>query len=174
MGGGEVARYMSKYGGKGVAKCALISSIAPALRKDGNNADGVDPSVFEGIKQAIEHDRFEFLNAFFGNFYNKDQTKISEAALAASFNVAAGSSYGAMVKCVDAWLEDFRADVKTITVPTLVIHGDSDRIVPAEASGKRIPQFVKHAHVHIIKNAPHGCIWTHATEVNKALLEFVR
>ncbi len=174
MGGGEVARYMSKYNGKGVAKCAFISSIAPALRKDGNNPDGVDPSVFEGIKQGIEQDRFAFLREFFANFYNKDQTKISDAALEASFNVAAGSSYGAMLNCVSAWLEDFRPDVKTITVPTLVVHGDADRIVPAEASGKRMPQFVKHAHVHIIKNAPHGCTWTHATEVNKALLEFVR
>ena len=174
MGGGEVARYMNKHHGKGVAKCAFIASIAPALRKDGNNPDGVDPSAFEGIKRGIEHDRFAFLSEFFGNFYNKDQTKISDAALAASFNVAAGSAYGAMLNCVDAWLEDFRPDVKTITVPTLVIHGDSDRIIPAEVSAKRMPQFVKHADVHIIKDAPHGCTWTHATEVNKALLEFVR
>jgi non-heme chloroperoxidase len=99
---------------------------------------------------------------------------MSNDAVQANWNVAAASSYGAMLKCVDAWLEDFRPDVKTITVPTLVIHGDSDRIVPAEASGKRMPQFVKQAHVHVIKNAPHGCIWTHATDVNKALLEFVR
>ena len=174
MGGGEVARYMSKYNGKGVAKCAFISSIAPALRKDGNNPEGVDPSVFEGMKQAIERDRFAFLRELFVNFYNKDQTKISDAALDASFNVAASSSYGAMLKCIDAWLEDFRPDVKTITVPTLVIHGDADRIVPAEAGGKRMPQLVKQAHLHMIKGAPHGCIWTHATDVNKALLEFVR
>jgi pimeloyl-ACP methyl ester carboxylesterase len=174
MGGGEVARYMSKYNGKGVAKCGFISSIAPALRKDGNNPDGVDPSVFEGIKQGIEHDRFAFLGEFFDNFFNKDVTKVSELALRNAFNVAAGSSYGAMLKCVDAWLEDFRTDLKSITVPTLVVHGDSDRIVPVDASAKRMPQFVKHAQLHIVKNAPHCCIWTHATEVNKALLEFVR
>jgi pimeloyl-ACP methyl ester carboxylesterase len=174
MGGGEVARYMSKYNGKGVAKCAFISSIAPALRRDGNNPDGVDPAVFEGLKQGIEADRYAFLREFFGNFYNKDVTKISDAALQASWNVAAASSCGAMLKCVDAWLEDFRTDLKSVTVPTLVIHGDSDRIVPAEASGKRMNQFVKQAQIHIVKDAPHGLLWTHATHVNKLLLELVR
>ena len=174
MAGGEVARYMSKYDGKGISKVGFISSIAPALRKDGNNPDGVDPAVFEGLKLGIEKDRYAFLTEFFGNFYNKDKTGISDAALQASWNVAAGSSYGAMLKCVDAWLEDFRGDVKSISVPTLVIHGDSDRIVPAEASGKRMNQYVKQAQIHIVKDAPHGLLWTHSTHVNKMLLEFLR
>ena len=174
MAGGEVARYMGKYNGKNVAKCAFISSIAPALRKDGNNPDGVDPAVFEGLKQGIEADRYSFLTGFLDNFYNKEITKISDEAIRGSWNVAASSSYGAMLKCVDAWLEDFRPDVKQITVPTLVIHGDSDRIVPAEASGKRMNQFVKQAQIHIVKDAPHGLLWTHATHVNKMLLEFLR
>jgi pimeloyl-ACP methyl ester carboxylesterase len=174
MGGGEVARYMSKYNGKGIAKCGFISSIAPALRKDGNNPDGVDPSVFEGIKQGIEADRFAFLSQLFPNFYNQDTTKMSDAAIQASVNLGASASYGAILKCVDAWLEDFRTDLKSVTVPTLVIHGDADRIVPAEAAGKRMTQFVKQAQVHIVKDAPHGLLWTHATHVNKMLLEFVR
>ena len=177
MAGGEVARYMSRYNGKNVAKCAFISSIAPALRKDGNNPDGVDPAVFEGIKGGIEKDRYAFLAEFFKNFFNKKLlggTHISDEAIQANFNVAASSSYGAMLKCVDAWLEDFRTDLKSITQRTLVVHGDSDQIVPAEASGKRMVQFVKQAQTHIIKNAPHGLIWTHATEVNKLLLELVK
>ncbi|MEO8554617.1 MAG: alpha/beta hydrolase [Kofleriaceae bacterium] len=177
MGGGEVARYMGKYDGKGVAKCAFISSIAPALRKDGNNPDGVDPAVFEGIKRGIEGDRYAFLTEFFQNFYNKKLlggTHISAEALQASWNVAAGSSYGAMLKCVDAWLEDFRGDLANVKVPTLVVHGDSDQIVPAEHSGKRMPQFVPQAQVHILKDAPHGLNWTHATELSKLLLEFAR
>jgi non-heme chloroperoxidase len=177
MGGGEVARYMGKYNGKGVSKVAFISSIAPALRKDGNNPDGVDPSVFEGIKGGIEQDRYAFLTEFFQNFFNKKLlggTHISSEALQACWNVAASSSYGAMLKCVDAWLEDFRPDVKQITVPTLVIHGDADQIVPFEASGARMSQFVKQARTHVVKGGPHGLTWTHATEVNKALLEFVR
>ena len=177
MGGGEVARYMGKYAGKNVAKCAFISSIAPALRKDGNNPDGVDPAVFEGMKGQIEKDRYAFLGEFFHMFYNKKLlggTHISNEAIQASFNVAAGSSYQAMLNCVDAWLEDFRPDLKTITVPTLVIHGDDDQVVPFPASGARMPQYVKQAQVYAINGAPHGCLWTHATEVNRALLEFLR
>jgi non-heme chloroperoxidase len=177
MGGGEVARYMGKYNGKGVSRVAFISSIAPALRKDGNNPDGVDPSVFEGIKAGIEQDRYAFLTEFLQNFFNKKLlggSHISSEAVQACWNVAASSSYGAMLKCVDAWLEDFRSDVKQITVPTLVIHGDADQIVPFEASGARISQFVKQARTHVVKGGPHGLTWTHATEVNKALLEFVR
>ena len=177
MGGGEVARYMGKYGGKGVSRVGFISSIAPALRKDGNNPDGVDPAVFEGLKRGIEADRYAFLGEFFHNFFNKKilgGTHISAEAIQACWNVAAGSSATAMLQCVDAWLEDFRPDVKQITVPTLVIHGDADQIVPAPASGQRMPEFIKHAQLHILKDAPHGCTWTHHVEVNKALLGFLR
>ncbi|HEX2688714.1 MAG TPA: alpha/beta hydrolase [Kofleriaceae bacterium] len=177
MGGGEVARYMSRYSGKGIAKCAFVASIAPALRKDGNNPDGVDPAVFEGIKRGIEQDRYAFLTEFLHNFFNKKLlggSHISSDAIQANWNVAANSSYGAMLKCVDAWLEDFRIDLTSITVPTLVVHGDADQIVPADASGKRVAQFVKQAQTHIIKDAPHGLTWTHATELNKLLLEFVK
>jgi non-heme chloroperoxidase len=175
MGGGEVARYMSKYEGKGVARCAFVSAVTPALRKDGDNPDGVDPAVFEGIKGAIEKDRYAFLTEFFANFYNKKLlggSDISSEAVQASWNVAAASSYRAMLMCVDAWLEDLRPDLATIRVPTLVLHGDSDAIVPAEASGKRMATYVKQAQVHIVKDAPHGLNWTHATHLNKLLLEF--
>jgi pimeloyl-ACP methyl ester carboxylesterase len=177
MGGGEVARYMGKYEGKGVAKIAFVASIAPALRKDGNNPDGVDPAVFEGIKHEIEKDRYAFLSSFLPNFYNKKLlggADISDDALRASWNVAAQSSYSAMLRCVDAWLEDFRGDLAKVKVPTLVIHGDKDQIVPLEVSGQRVPQFVKHARLHVVKDGSHGLTWTHATEVSKALLEFVR
>ncbi|HEY4244501.1 MAG TPA: alpha/beta hydrolase [Kofleriaceae bacterium] len=174
MGGGEVARYMGKSGGERVSKIAFISSIAPALRKDGNNPDGVDPSVFEGIKGGIEADRYAFLTQFLKGFFNVGKTDISDDAVRASWNVAAGSSYQAMLNCVDAWLEDFRGDLKTVKVPTLVVHGDSDQIIPLEHSGARMPQYVPQAKLHVVKNAPHGLNWTHATELNKALLEFVR
>jgi pimeloyl-ACP methyl ester carboxylesterase len=178
MGGGEVARYMGKYNDAGrIAKVVFMASIAPALRKDGNNSEGVDPSVFEGIKQGIEADRFAFLETFLGNFYNKKLiggTDISDAAIHASFNVATASSYLAMLDCVDAWLEDFRADVAQVHVPTLVIHGDADQILPIDATGKRTATLIPGAQLHIVGGGPHGLNWTHATEVNKALLTFLK
>jgi non-heme chloroperoxidase len=178
MGGGEVARYMGKYNDASrISKVVFMSSIAPALRKDGNNPEGVDPSVFEGIKQGIEADRFAFLETFLGNFYNKKLiggTDISDAAIHASFNIATTSSYLAMLDCVDAWLEDFRTDVSQIKVPTLVIHGDADQILPIDATGKRTAALIPGAQLHVVEGGPHGLNWTHATEVNKALLTFLK
>jgi non-heme chloroperoxidase len=177
MGGGEVARYMGKYNSGRATKVVFMSSIAPALRKSGDNPEGVDPSVFEGIKQQIEKDRFAFLDEFLKNFYNKKLiggTDISDAAIHASFNVASASSYQAMLDCVDAWLEDFRADIAQIKVPTLVIHGDADQILPIDATGKRTAALIPGAQLHIVAGGPHGLNWTHATEVNKALLTFLK
>jgi pimeloyl-ACP methyl ester carboxylesterase len=177
MGGGEVARYFGKYAEPGrVTKAVFMSSIAPALRHSADNPDGIDPKVFEGIKQAIEADRFAFLDTFLKNFYNKKLvggTDISDAAIHASFNIATASSYHAFLNSVDAWLEDFRADVKRIHVPTLVIHGDSDQILPIEATGKRTAALIPSAQLHVVAGGPHGLNWTHATEVNKVLLEFI-
>jgi non-heme chloroperoxidase len=177
MGGGEVARYFGKYAESGrVTKAVFMSSIAPALRHSGDNPEGIDPKVFEGIKQHIEADRFVFLETFLKNFYNYKllfNTHISDAAIHASFNVAAASNYLAMLNCVDAWLEDFRGDIAQIHVPTLVIHGDSDHILPIEANGKRTAALIPGAQLHIVQGGPHGLNWTHATEVNKALLAFL-
>ena len=178
MGGGEVARYMGKYNDAGrIARVVFMSSVAPALRKDGNNPEGVDPSVFDGIKKQIEADRFAFLEGFLANFYNKKLiggADISDAAIHASFNVASSSSYQAMLNCVDAWLEDFRTDIAQITVPTLVIHGDADQILPIDATGKRTAELIPGAVYHVVEGGPHGLNWTHATEVNKALLTFLK
>lgn len=177
MGGGEVARYMGKYNEGRVTRVCFMSSIAPALRKDGNNPSGVDPSVFEDIKQKIEKDRYAFLDSFLENFYNKKLvggTDISSAAIHASFNVAAASSYQAMLNCVDAWLEDFRPDIAEISVPTLVIHGDADQILPLEATGSRMPALIQGAQLKVISGGPHGLNWTHATEVNHHLLSFLK
>jgi len=177
MGGGEVARYMRKYNDIGrVTKCCFMASIAPALRKSGSNPEGVDPGVFEGIKQGIETDRYTFLEGFLQNFYNADVLPklISQAAIHASFNVGAGSSYQGFLACVDAWLEDFRDDVASIKVPTLVIHGDADRILPIAATGERMPKLIPGAQLHVVKDGPHGLNWTHAAEVNTALLKFLK
>jgi len=177
MGGGEVARYLGKYAQPGrVSKAVFMASIVPALRKSGDNPDGVDPKVFEGIKQAIEADRFAFLDAFLKNFYNKKLvggTDISDEAIHASFNVATASSAYAMLNCVDAWLEDFREDVAQIKIPTLVIHGDADQILPIDATGKRTAALIPGAEYHVVAGGPHGLNWTHATEVNEVLLKFI-
>ena len=176
MGGGEVARYMGKYNDGRVTRCGFISSIAPALRKDGGNPEGVDPAAFEQIKGMIEADRFDQLQNFLKLFYNYGMLShsVSQSKLDADFIVASQSSYNAMLFCVDAWLEDFRDDVRQIKAPTLVIHGDSDKIVPLENSGARIPALVPSAKLHVVKDGPHGLIWTHAAEVNTALLEFLK
>ena len=178
MGGGEVARYFGKYNEAGRAtKAVFMASIVPALRHSADNLEGVDPKVFEGIKQGIEADRFAFLDTFLKNFYNKKLvggTDISDAAIHASFNVAAGSSYQAFLNCVDAWLEDFRGDIAQIKVPTLVIHGDSDQILPIDATGKRTAALIPGAQLHVVAGGPHGLNWTHATEVNATLLRFLK
>jgi non-heme chloroperoxidase len=177
MGGGEVARYLGKYTEPGrVTKAVFMSSIAPALRHSADNPEGVDPKVFEGIKQQIEADRFAFLETFLNNFYNKKllfNTRISDAAIHASFNVGSASSYHAFLNCVDAWLEDFRGDIAQIKIPSLVIHGDADQILPIDATGKRTAALIPGAQLHVVKDGPHGLNWTHATEVNKALLDFI-
>jgi pimeloyl-ACP methyl ester carboxylesterase len=177
MGGGEVARYLSKYAEPGrVTQAVFIASITPALRHAANNPEGGDPAVFEGIKQAIQADRFAFFEAMFKSFYNQDLllgTHISPAAVQASFAAACSSSYQAALNCVDAWLEDFRQDISRITIPTLVLHGDSDHMVPFEVSGKRMADLLPVAQLHLVKGGPHGIFWTHATEVNQVLLRFI-
>src|SRR3984957_20336339 len=138
MGGGEVARYIGKYGSKGVTKAVFISSVPPFLLKTQDNPEGVDGSVFEGIEKAVAADRYTFFTGFFQNFYNTDRLlgkRISEQAVQASWNVAAGASATASLACVPTWHEDFRADLNRVDIPTLVIHGDADRIVPFSAAG---------------------------------------
>ena len=177
MGGGEVARYMGKYNEGRVTKVCFMAAITPALRKGGNNPDGVDPKVFVGINDAIEADRYKMLSGFLDDFYNKKViggTHISDDAIHASFNVACQSSYLAFRACTDAWLEDFRDDIAQIKVPTLVIHGNQDNILPIEATGARMPALIAGAELKVIDGGPHGLNWTHATEVNKALLTFLK
>jgi non-heme chloroperoxidase len=176
MGGGEVARYIGKYGTKGVSKAVIISGVPPYLLKTADNPEGVDGSVFEGIEKALRADRYVFFTEFFKNFYNTDQLlgkRISEQAVQASWNVAAGSSATASLACVPTWHEDFRKDVARIDVPTLVLHGDADRILPISASGQRTAKLIKNAVYSVIKDGPHAITWTHADEVNAQLVEFL-
>jgi non-heme chloroperoxidase len=176
MGGGEVARYIGKYGSKGVTKAVFISSVPPFLLKTPDNPEGVDRSVFEGIEKAIVKDRYVFFTDFFKNFYNTDVfhgKRISDQAVQASWNVAAGASATASLNCVPSWHEDFRQDVAKVDIPTLVLHGDSDRIVPLTAAGARTAKLIKGARLVVIKDGPHAINWTHADELNPELVNFL-
>ena len=177
MGGGEVARYLGTYGSGRVAKAAFLSSITPALGKSDDNPEGVDKGVFEGIKDGIRADRYAFLDEFYGNFYNLDKlrgTRVSDALVRWSWNVAAGASPKGTLDVVDSWLTDFRGDLAKIDVPVLVLHGTEDRILPIEVTGARTHAALPDATYVVVEGAPHGLLATHADEVNKALLEFLR
>jgi len=176
MGGGEVARYIGKYGSKDVSKAVIMGGVPPYLLKTPDNAEGVDGAVFEGIKKAVSADRYAFFTAFFKDFFNADVhlgKRVSQEAVHASWNTAAIASAYASLACVPTWHEDFRKDVAKIDVPTLVIHGDSDRIVPFSAAGQRTAKLIKGAELVVIKEGPHNVAWTHAEEVNAALLKFL-
>src|SRR5947199_2513299 len=176
MGGGEVARYIGKYGSKDVSKAVIIGGVPPYLLKTKDNPEGVDARVFEGIQKAVAADRYAFFTEFFKNFYNTDLLmgkRVSAQAVQASWHVACISSATASVACVPTWHEDFRGDLAKVDVPTLVIHGDSDRIVPFAAAGQRTAKLVKGARLSVIKDGPHAVSWTHPDEVNVALVAFL-
>ena len=176
MGGGEVARYQGRYGSKNISKSVIISGVPPYLLKASDNPEGVDKPVFDGIEKAVAADRYAFFTEFFKNFYNTDQnlgTRVSEEAIRNSWNIAALAGSYASVACVRTWYEDFRKDLARITSPTLVIHGDADRIVPYASAGARTVKMVQGARLVTIKNGPHFITWTHADEVNNALLSFL-
>ena len=176
MGGGEVARYLGKYGSKSVSKAIFISAVPPFLLKTPDNPEGVEGSVFEGIEKAIVADRYAFFTEFFKNFYNADLLlgkRVSEQVIQASWNIAAGASATASLACVATWHEDFRKDLTRVDVPTLVIHGDADRILPIGASGLRTARLVKEARLFVVKDGPHCVTWTHADEVNRELVNFL-
>ena len=176
MGTGEVVRYLSTYGSARVAKAVLMGTIPPFLLKTGDNPEGVDGSVFDEIKTAVVKDRPAFFKSFLDNFNNVDDlggTRISEQAWQNSFIVAVGASPFAAHACVDTWLTDFRDDLPKIDVPTLLIHGDADRILPFAATAARLPGLVKDLEFVTVEGGPHNIAWTHPDEVNDALLAFI-
>ncbi|WP_435156282.1 alpha/beta fold hydrolase [Amycolatopsis sacchari] len=176
MGTGEVTRYLGTYGSARVRKAVLMGAIPPYLLKTDDNPEGVDRSVFEGIKEAVVKDRPAYFKEFLDNFYNVDTylgTRISEQAWQNSFNVAVAASAHAAHACVDAWLTDFRDDLPKIDVPVLLVHGDADRILPYEATAARLPGLIKDLEFVTVSGGPHNIAWTHPDEVNTALLDFL-
>jgi len=176
MGTGEVTRYIGKHGTERVRRAVLIGTLGPYLVKTADNPEGVDRSVFEGLKAAIRADRAALLMDFLRNFYNYDVTGgklVSERVLEDNWNVAAGASAIGTLACVDSWIEDFRPDLPRNTVPTLILHGDADRILPADATSRRQAKMMKNASLVELKGGPHGALWTHAEQINSELVRFL-
>ena len=176
MGSGEVTRYIAKYGTKRVRRAVLIGTLGPYLVKTEDNPEGVDAKVFEGIKAAIRADRPAFLMEFLKNFYNWDVTGgklVSERVLEDNWNVAVGASAVGTLACVDCWIEDFRKNHPKNTVPTLILHGDADRILPPDATSRRQAKMIKNVKFVELPGGSHGVLWTHADQINAELLDFL-
>ncbi len=176
MGSGEVARYLGRYGSTRVAKAAFLASLQPFLLQTDDNPTGVPQDVFDGISAAVTADRYAYFTDFYRNFFNTDDTlgtRLSEEALRNSWNIAAGASWYASAAAVPTWITDFRADLPKIDVPALILHGTADNILPIDATAREFHKQLPDADYVEINNAPHGLLWTHADDVNQALLTFL-
>lgn len=176
MGGGEVVRYLSTYGSDRIAQAVLAAAVPPFLhRTDGNPGGALDDATIAGFLAGVTSDRLAFLDAFTTGFFSAGDTlKVSEAQRVYAREIASIASPKGTVECVKAFsFTDFRDDVAKIDIPTLVIHGDSDAIVPYEASGKRAHEAIAGSQVVLIKDGPHGINASHPAEFNAALLSFL-
>jgi len=177
MGTGEVTRYLATYGSSRVSRAVLIGVVPPFLLKADDNPDGaLTQADVDGIVAAIRADRPAYLTGFYADFYNLDEllgTRITDEVVRDSWNVAAGASPVATAACPPTWVTDFRDDLPRIDVPTLVVHGTADRILPIDATARRLPDLIADCRLIEVEGAPHGMLWTHAGEVNEALLAFV-
>lgn len=176
MGAGEIARYMGRYNGARVAKVVLVSGVTPFLLKTDDNPDGVDKSVFDEMMENIKKDRADFLQTFAKMFYGVSMLSkpVSQAMLDGDFARAYTASPKATIDCVRAFSEtDFRSDVQSIKVPTLIIHGDADKIVPIESSGEQTANLMMNATYKIYDGAPHGLFYTERAMLNQDLLNFI-
>jgi pimeloyl-ACP methyl ester carboxylesterase len=176
MGTGEITRYIGKYGTKRLRKAVLIGTLGPYLVKAPDNPEGVDHKVFDDTRAGLKADRPATLMEFLKNFYSvdgEDGKRVSERVIAANWAVAIGASPIGTVACVDAWIEDFRKDIPRNDLPTMIIHGDDDRILPADATARRQAKMMKNVKYVELKGASHGLTWTHADEINAELVPFL-
>lgn len=177
MGTGEVARYLARYGSERVAKAVFLGSLQPYLLKTDDNPEGAGPQeFFDGIAASVREDRYAFLTGFFRDFYNLDEnlgSRISQEALEASVQTANRAGNAAIAAAPLTWPTDFRADISRIDVPALIVHGTADRILPIDTTARRFAALLPEATSVEIDGAPHGMLWTHAAEVNRALLAFL-
>jgi non-heme chloroperoxidase len=176
MGTGEVTRYLGRFGSARVAMGVLISPIPPFLLQTGDNPEGLPASVFDQFIHAARDDAPAWMKSFLDNFFNIDKfrgTLVSDQYYQACWNIAAAASATAAVACIPTWETDFRADLPKINVPMLVIQGDDDRVLPYSKTGQRLPGMIKDLQLVTIEAGPHAIAWTHADQVNAALLKFM-
>ena len=176
MGTGEITRYIGKFGTKRLHKAVLVGTLGPYLVKAPDNPQGIDASVFSQLQAGIKADRPATMMQFLKNFYSvggADGKRVSDLAIQANWTVAIGASPVGTVACVDAWLEDFRKDISRNDLPTMIIHGDDDHILPADVTSRRQAKMIKGVKFMEIKGGSHGLLWTHAEEINAALVEFL-
>jgi pimeloyl-ACP methyl ester carboxylesterase len=176
MGGGEVARYIAKYGTGRVAKAVFAGAVPPYLYKSKDNPEGgLDEATIAQFQGGVKKDRLVFLDEFTTGFFSVGgKLLVSEQQRIYARDIAAFASPKGTLDCIAAFgRTDFRGDLRKITIPTLVIHGDSDGIVPFEVSGKRTHEAIKGSQLVVIKGGPHGFNATHADQFNKALIEFL-
>ena len=195
MGAGDVVHYLAMYGSERVAQAVLIAPTPPFLLKTADNPDGIDGCVFDEAIRAIRADRPAYLSAFLADVYNVGAhagapgapgtdgarpsspahhvNHASHDAVQFSWNVAVNASPKATEDCVVVGLTDYRKDLPKLDVPTLIIQGDQDRVLPIQATGQRLVSLIEGAQVELVAGGPHGIAWTHAEEVNRALLDFL-
>jgi non-heme chloroperoxidase len=176
LGTGELARYVGIHGTGRLTACVFIESLAPSFAKSDDNPDGLDPAGVAGVQQAILDDRFAWLTGLVGDFLNTDEylgKRVSEETVRAIWDAGADASPWATWACPRGWLEDFGEDVTRLDVPTLILHGTSDRILSVYGQGRRLHAALPDAHYVEIEGGPHVMCVTHAMEVNRELLAFV-
>lgn len=176
MGGGEVVRYIGTYGEGRIAKAVLASAVPPFLGKTDDNPEGaLDTAAIQGFLDGVKSDRIKFMDDFATAFFSAgDSLTVSEPQRQYAVAIASFASPKGTADCITAFgTTDFRDDVAKITVPTLVIHGESDGIVPFEASGKRSAELIKGAQLHVVRGGPHGINASHPQEFNDTLVAFL-
>jgi pimeloyl-ACP methyl ester carboxylesterase len=176
MGGGEVARYLGTHGSTRVSRAVFAGAVPPYLYKSDDNPGGaIDDATIAQFQGGVTGDRLAFLEGFTRNFFSAgDQLLVSEPQRAYARDIAAFASPKGTLDCITAFsTTDFRDDLARIDVPTLVLHGDSDAIVPFEVSGQRTAEAVAGSTLVVVEGAPHGFNATHADEFNRALLDFL-
>jgi non-heme chloroperoxidase len=177
MGGGEVARYVGRYGADRVSAAVLVAAAPPFMLRTEDNPDGIPEGVLDGLVAAVRRDRLGFLGGFFEAFFGlaDDPTAVSADVLQYYKSIAWAASPLAMQRCIPAFGKtDFRADLARMDVPTLIVHGDADQNVPAELTSRRSAAIIPNAHLEIVPSAPHGIAVTHPEQLNRLLLAFLR